>query len=79
MRDLRVVAAAILSGGLLLSPPSQSQVGFIPGTFDVDQGGSATYTIPLIVPPGTAGMEPKLALTYSSQRGNGWVGMGWAP
>ena len=59
MRDVRAVAAAVLSGGLLFSTPGQSQVaGFIPGTFDVDQGGAATYTIPLIVAPGAAGSRP---------------------
>ena len=39
--------------------------------------GSANYKIPIIVPPGCNGLSPSIALTYSSQRGNSWVGVGW--
>ena len=39
--------------------------------------GDAQITYPLSVPPGRAGLQPNLALTYSSAGGNGWVGLGW--
>ncbi|NKI94387.1 SpvB/TcaC N-terminal domain-containing protein [Rhizobacter sp. SG703] len=56
---------------------AQAQMS-LPGKFAVSQSGAATYTIPLQVPPGVAGLEPKLSLTYSSQAGNGYLGVGWS-
>jgi hypothetical protein len=51
--------------------------GFTPNQLSVSEGGSANYRIPIQVPPGVAGMEPKLELAYNSQGGNGLLGMGW--
>ncbi len=39
--------------------------------------GGASLTIPIVVPPGTNGTEPHLALTYSSSTGMTWIGQGW--
>lgn len=39
--------------------------------------GSASVAHPLAVPPGRAGVQPDLALTYDSNGGSGWVGTGW--
>ena len=51
-------------------------VGTTKGEFMVNQG-AATYNLKIAVPPGVAGMEPKLSLNYNSNGGNGYMGMGW--
>ena len=51
--------------------------GTLPGSVVVDNRGSASYSIPIEVVPGTGGVEPKLKLQYSSMAGNGYVGNGW--
>lgn len=64
-----------LSTSSTLSPTAP--VGAVDGQFDVDAQGSATYSIPIKVPPGTNGVEPKLSLAYRSAGNNGLTGMGW--
>ncbi|HWU70722.1 MAG TPA: FG-GAP-like repeat-containing protein, partial [Pseudoxanthomonas sp.] len=46
--------------------------------FRVDESGAATYSIPIYAVPGTAGVAPKLSLSYSSQGGYGPLGKGWS-
>lgn len=41
-------------------------------------GGTATYSVPIVLPPGRAGMQPSVSLSYSSRGGNGNMGMGWS-
>lgn len=42
----------------------------------VNELGAATFSLPIAVPPGTAGLAPKVAITYNSRDGSGLVGLG---
>jgi len=39
--------------------------------------GAAMTSIPIIVPPGRKGIEPRISLNYNSNTKNGWIGVGW--
>ena len=53
-------------------------IGSISGAFTVSPAGTAQYTIPLQIAPGTAGTQPKLSITYDSNSSTGVLGSGWA-
>jgi len=78
MRSItRIVARLVLV--VLISTPAlaqQEQAGQTLGTVDQFHGTFQT-SIPIRVPP-YHGIEPKLALTYNSGAGNGFVGVGWS-
>src|SRR6185295_17371549 len=40
--------------------------------------GTATYSVPIAIAPGRAGVQPSLALGYSSSGGNSELGLGWS-
>ena len=71
----RVAASAVL-------PTEQPEPGRAAGTsraaLNVTEDGAATTTIPIEVPAGRRGIQPTLALSYHSQRGNGLPGVGWS-
>jgi RHS repeat-associated protein len=58
-------------------PPGPRFLGTLTGRLDVGPSGAATYTVPISIPPGIAGMAPNLSLVYNSQGGNGIAGQGW--
>ncbi|MCC5918585.1 MAG: hypothetical protein JJU02_14785, partial [Cryomorphaceae bacterium] len=49
----------------IMQPPSISQTG------------EASINYPLTIPQGRNGMTPSLSLSYSSDGGSSWVGVGW--
>ncbi len=62
-------------------PPADTvsdSVGAIASNFNVSAGGNVNYSIPLLTPTGTAGLQPNLSLSYNSGAGNGIVGLGWS-
>ena len=63
----------VLASGLTFAA-----VQHTPGEFNVNSLGNANYSVPILVPPGTAGMTPMLALHYNSASNNGLVGIGWS-
>ncbi|MGQ0798875.1 MAG: FG-GAP-like repeat-containing protein [Pseudomarimonas sp.] len=61
------------------SPDATSDaVGGTVGEFRVDESGAATYKVPFFAAPGTAGVTPQVALSYSSHVGQGPQGRGWS-
>jgi len=81
LQALAKVALFVLLVSVSIDADSQTPTtvaGYTPGNFRVTAAGAAEYTIPIHVPPGIAGMEPRLAFVFDSQRGNGLLGLGWA-
>ncbi|CAM3378803.1 RHS repeat-associated core domain-containing protein [Flavobacterium chungbukense] len=56
---------------------SSTEVGDTGGQLTVSLSGAANYSIPIKVPPGINGVEPRISLVYDSQSGNGSAGYGW--
>ncbi len=63
-----------------VTPPNLTGAvaGSLSGSASVTPGGASHYTIPLVVPPGTAGLAPTVSLDYSSEAGMSLLGNGWS-
>ncbi|MCV9930947.1 FG-GAP-like repeat-containing protein [Flavobacterium sp. LS1R47] len=77
--NLPVNETAKSSAVSTLSAPtgSSTEVGITEGELAVSLSGSASYSIPIAVPPGINGVVPQISLVYNSQGGNGIAGYGW--
>jgi hypothetical protein len=72
-------SGALVAGLLIAWLPNAMAQMTLPGDFTVTSTGGANYKIPIVAPPGTAGMVPSMSLDYSSDTGgnsNGWLGAG---
>lgn len=74
-RRCAVVAAFLLAVRLHSAEAGDFTTGH---QFAVSENGAATVSVPIQVLRGIAGMEPQLALNYSSSSGNGLIGLGWS-
>ncbi len=67
---------------LAIFPRGTSPVALMPGTLPVTYGvtdtGESALSMPLVVPPGRASVEPSLAISYSSASSNGVLGVGFS-
>jgi RHS repeat-associated protein len=52
--------------------------GLTAGAFRVDESGQVSYSIPLAIPAGIAGVQPQVSLSYNSGAADGIAGMGWS-
>lgn len=76
----RKAAAVLILLGSAYAHVCQAQGMVLPGSFSVTPMGAANYSIPIQVPKGPGGMEPKLALAYNNQTRTGFagpMGPGW--
>jgi hypothetical protein len=66
------------SANLLSVPKGGGALHGIGETFSADlHTGTASFAIPMALPPGRNGFAPKISLRYSSGNGNGPFGLGW--
>lgn len=87
LRHLLVSSSLVLSGALSFAqtpvtvvPPNLAGpvAGTANGSGAVTSSGSASYSIPLPHPPGSAKLEPNISLMYDSRGPDGLLGLGWS-
>lgn len=76
-RRFRRLIANVALALAFMAVPAAAQMTTT-GAFDVDHSGIGTFSMPISVPLGTAGMIPALQLIYASQNTNGPLGIGWS-
>jgi RHS repeat-associated protein len=42
-----------------------------------NSSGTVNMSLPIEIPSGRQGMQPQLSISYNSESGNGWLGVGW--
>ena len=63
IKDIK--AAEPTAGVVSIAPPTPNNMGTVNTSF------------PIKLPAGRSGMQPSLSVNYSSESGNGWMGLGW--
>ncbi|MCA9606753.1 MAG: hypothetical protein KC619_14205, partial [Myxococcales bacterium] len=70
-------ASAVTPQSISLPDAEGSIQGMGESFSPVLSSGTATFSVPIAVAPGRAGVQPSLALSYATTGGNGPVGFGW--
>ncbi len=71
------LSTPVVAGTSYSLDKSNKAPGAIGGTININPTGAATYQIPILVSPGTGGIQPNLSLVYNSQSGNSLLGYKW--
>lgn len=67
-----------VSAGSISLPDAEGSVEGMGESFSpVLSSGTGTFSVPIAVAPGRAGVQPSLSLAYSSAGGNSAIGFGW--
>ena len=77
---LRYVLSLAIAAILSATVPARSETltpGTLQGQFQVAPDGAGAYSIPIRLPPGAGGLEPRLSLSYNSRGGPSPFGVGW--
>lgn len=74
---ITLLFVSLVSNAQITPTSNSTEVGVTEGELSVSLNGSAGYNIPIAVPPGINGVEPKIGLSYNSNSGNGIAGYGW--
>lgn len=69
------LVAFALADGLV---PAEGHLGFTSVSGGAGDDGQLSVGVPIVVPPGVAGMQPSLSLAYNSAAGDGPLGVGWS-
>src|ERR1700679_1397529 len=72
-----LLAFALIGTSYADDSSSSPPIAATPGKMGVTATGAFTYSIPIVVPPGTNNIVPALSFDYSSQYGDSTVGFGW--
>lgn len=78
MRGIHWLGLLIAAWLPMTSAGAVEIAGEVDAQIVVGSGGALEYSVPVPIVPGTAGMQPKLTLTYNSQGGAGPLGAGWS-
>lgn len=74
---MKTVVALVGIAAFVVSQNASADFGRTPGNFRITPNGAAAYTVPIWVPPGPNGVQPTIALSYSSDADGSIMGPGW--